>query len=190
MPRILACLAVLAALLGAAPAHAQGVVGRFILTDMNGRAVTDEAYAGKLRLMTFGYTSCPDVCPTILGTLASALDQLGPDKARVVALFVSVDPERDSPAQLKEYMTAFPGIVGLTGTPEQIQGTARNFKVRYEKQPAADGDPKAYAVDHSAFIYIMDGAGEFLARMPHASAPDRVAERVKSLLPAAPGKAR
>ncbi|MBI3446370.1 MAG: SCO family protein [Magnetospirillum sp.] len=171
--------------LSAPPAEAAdptGVTGRFILTDMNGRTVTDEMYRGKIRLVTFGYTFCPDICPTILNTLSVALDHLGADRAKVETMFISVDPERDSPAHLKEYLNAFPGIMGLTGTPDQVAAAARNFNVRYERSPAEDGDPKAYSMDHTAALFIMDREGNFLARMPHASAPDRVAERVRSYL--------
>ena len=191
---MLAVLAVLTLLLGTAagPTHAEddptrGVVGRFLLTDMNGRTVTDEAYRGSFRLVVFGYTYCPDICPTVLGTLSVALDHLGAERSKVATLFISVDPDRDTPEHLKDYLSAFPGITGLTGTPEQVAAVARNFKIRYKKQPAEDGDPTAYSVDHSSTIFIMDRAGNFLARMPHASKPDRLAERVLSYLrPRAP----
>jgi protein SCO1/2 len=158
------------------------VSGRFLLTDMNGRIVTDEMYRGKIRMVTFGYTFCPDICPTILNTMSMALDQLGADKAKVVTLFISVDPERDTPAHLKEYLNAFPDVTGLSGTPEQVAGAARNFKVRYERQKPDGNDPATYAVDHTAALFIMDREGNFLARMPHMSAPDRVADRVRSYL--------
>ncbi|MDO8607968.1 MAG: SCO family protein [Phaeospirillum sp.] len=169
------------------PASAAGdpdrdVVGRFLLVDTTGRPVTDEAYAGKIRLVVFGYTYCPDICPTILNTLSVALDHLGADRAKVVTLFISVDPQRDTVAHLKDYLVSFPEVIGLTGSPEQVAAVAYNYKARYEKQPAADGDPNAYSVDHTASIYIMDRAGNFLARMPHGSKPDRVAERVRSYL--------
>lgn len=184
--RMITALAVLAWGLGSGPAGAadedRAVSGRFLLTDMNGRAVTDEAYAGKIRLVVFGYTFCPDICPTILGTLSVALDQLGAERAKVATLFISVDPERDTPAHLKEYLSAFPEIIGLTGSPAEVAAAARNFKVRYEKVADPGGDPALYSIDHTAAIYIMDRAGNFLARMPHAAKPDRVAERVASYL--------
>ena len=187
MRKTLSAILVLLAGLASMPALAaddpdRAVVGRFLLTDMNGRPVSDEAYSGKIRLMVFGYTYCPDVCPTALNTLSMALDRLGADKAKVVTLFVSVDPERDTPAHLKDYLVSFPDVIGLTGSPAQVAAAAYNFKARYEKQPAADGDPTAYSIDHTASIYIMDRAGNFLARMPHASAPDRLAERVMGYL--------
>ncbi len=190
MSRLIACIALITALIAAPVLSAnaatddpdRAVSGRFLLQDMNSRPVTDEMYGGKIRIVAFGYTYCPDICPTILNTLSVALEQLGADRAKVVTLFISVDPERDTPAHLKEYLTSFPGITGLTGTPEQVAAAAYNFKARYEKQPGDSGDPKAYSVDHSTSIYIMDRAGNFLARMPHASFPDRIAERVKSYL--------
>ncbi|WP_068490401.1 SCO family protein [Paramagnetospirillum marisnigri] len=156
--------------------------GRFLLVDMNGRTVSDETYAGKVRLVSFGYTYCPDICPTTLNTLSAALDQLGADKDKVATLFISIDPERDTPAHLKEYLASFPGITGLSGTPEQVAAAARNLKARYQKQPAENGDPAAYSMDHSSSILILDRAGNFLARMPHASAPDRLVERVRGYL--------
>jgi protein SCO1 len=155
---------------------------------MNGRLVTDEAYRGKIRLVTFGYTFCPDICPTTLNTMSVALEHLGAERAKVATLFISVDPERDTPAHLKDYLNAFPEIIGLSGTPEQVAAAARNFKVRYERQKPEGGDPTTYAVDHTAAIYIMDREGNFLARMPHLSAPDRVAERVRSYLVPARGE--
>ncbi|WP_043744754.1 SCO family protein [Paramagnetospirillum magneticum] len=178
---LLICLTTAPAAL-AQPVEDRPISGRFLLTDMNGRAVSDESYRGKIRVVTFGYTFCPDICPTILNTLSVALEQLGADRAKVATLFISVDPERDTPAHLKEYLNAFPEITGLSGTPEQVAAAARNFKVRYERQQPDGSDPSVYAVDHSASIYIMDREGNFLARMPHLSAPDRVAERVRSYL--------
>ncbi|CAA7615530.1 SCO family protein [Magnetospirillum sp. SS-4] len=192
MKTLLMAAAALLAAAAAAPASAgeppprdaaeREVVGRFLLMDVNGRPVTDQAFAGKIRLMTFGYTYCPDICPTVLNTLAETLDKLGPDRDKVATVFISVDPERDTPAHLRDYLTSFPGITGLTGTPEQIAATAYNLKARYQKQPAANGDPAAYSVDHTASIYIMDRAGNFLARLAHISPSDHVVDRVRSYL--------
>ncbi|ARJ67500.1 hypothetical protein WV31_18455 [Magnetospirillum sp. ME-1] len=183
MRRLLLTLMMCLAMVPAARAQEDSrVSGRFLLTDMNGRTVTDEMYRGKIRLVTFGYTFCPDICPTVLNTLSMVLDQLGSDKAKVATLFISVDPERDTPAHLKEYLNAFPDITGLSGTPEQVAAAARNFKVRYERQKPEGDDPRSYAVDHTASIYIMDREGDFLAKMPHMSAPDRVADRVRTYL--------
>ncbi|EME70913.1 hypothetical protein H261_05874 [Paramagnetospirillum caucaseum] len=188
MRRLLLTLLICMAVVPAAKASEEArVSGRFLLTDMNGRTVTDEMYRGRIRLVTFGYTFCPDICPTVLNTLSVVLDHLGADRTKVATLFISVDPERDTPAHLKEYLNAFPDITGLSGTPEQVAAAARNFKVRYERQKPEGDDSRAYAVDHSASIYIMDREGNFLAKMPHMSAPDRVADRVRSYL--APVKA-
>jgi protein SCO1 len=178
-------LTLLICLLAAPAARAQWqnpISGRFLLSDMDGRTVTDEAYRGKIRLVTFGYTFCPDICPTTLNTLSVALDRLGADRAKVATLFVSVDPERDSPAHLKDYLNAFPEITGLTGTPEQVAAAARNFHVRYERQKAEGSDPMAYTVDHSSSIYIMDREGNYITRWPHGADPNRLAERVEAVL--------
>ncbi|CAA7626815.1 conserved exported hypothetical protein [Candidatus Terasakiella magnetica] len=178
----LVVLTLLIGLHGAARAADGELTGRFLLVDTEGRTVTDEAYRGKIRLVVFGYTYCPDICPTILNTLSVVLDHLGQDRTKVATMFISVDPARDTPLHLKDYLAAFPGIIGLTGSEEQVAAAARNFKARYVRNPAEDGDPAHYSVDHTASIYIMDREGNFLARMPHASFPDRVAERVRSYL--------
>jgi protein SCO1/2 len=140
--------------------------GPFQLTDHNGRAVTDQDFAGKLMLIYFGFTHCPDVCPTELQTMANAVDALGADGARVVPIFITVDPERDTPEQLKGYVAAFhPTMIGLTGSPEQIAAVAKAYKVYYSKAPGATpgGD---YQVDHTSFVYLMgpDGAVRALFR--------------------------
>ena len=187
-PIVIACLVFALVISLAAPVSAadadpdRHVVGRFVLKDMNGHPVTDESYGGKIRLVVFGYTYCPDICPTVLNTLSVALERLGADRDKVATLFISVDPERDTAAHLKDYLVSFPGVTGLTGTPEQVAAAAYNFKARYEKQPAEDGDPTAYSIDHTASIYIMDRAGNFLARLPHAAEPERVTQRVRSYL--------
>jgi protein SCO1 len=157
--------------------------GRFDLVDQDGRAVTEDSYAGHFRVMTFGYTFCPDICPTTLGTIATTLDRLGPAAAQVEAIFVSVDPERDTPAHLKEYVAAFhPRMVGLSGTAAQVAAAARSFKVRYARQPATDGDPDHYTVDHSAGIFILDRNGAFIAKLGYRATPDELTERLRPLL--------
>jgi protein SCO1/2 len=165
------------------PAAAQSeLTGRFMLDTVDGKRVTDEAWRGKVRAMTFGYTFCPDICPTTLSTMSGAMDRLGAEAGRVAMLFVTVDPERDTQAQLKDYLTAFPGIVGLTGTEAMVNSAARNFRVRYERRPAPANDPKAYAVDHSAGIYIMDRTGKFVAKLGHMATPEELAERLQTVL--------
>lgn len=133
--------------------------GPFELVDHNGRAVTQTDFAGKFMLIYFGFTHCPDVCPTELQTMANALDMLGPDSERVAPVFITVDPERDTPGQLKGYVAAFhPRMVGLSGSPEQIAAVAKAYKVYYNKaqSPSASGD---YQVDHTSFVYLMGPDG-------------------------------
>jgi protein SCO1/2 len=147
---------------------AKGVAigGPFQLVDQDGRAVTQGNFAGKFMLIYFGYTHCPDVCPTELQTMANALDMLGPDEPRVAPIFITVDPERDTPDQLKGYVAAFHArMIGLTGSPEQIAAVAKAYKVYYSKPQDASGSAD-YPVDHTAFVYLMgpDGALRSLFR--------------------------
>lgn len=140
--------------------------GPFQLVDQTGRTVTDKDFAGKFMLIYFGFTHCPDVCPTELQTMANVMDALGADGARVVPIFITVDPERDTPEQLKGYVAAFhPQIIGLTGTPDQIAAVAKAYKVYYSKSPSATAGSE-YQVDHTSFIYLMgpDGAVRTLFR--------------------------
>lgn len=183
-------LAVVLALIGpsGSPAWAEATVapsvtGRFSLIDQDGRPVTEASYAGHLRMMTFGYTFCPDICPTTLAVMAAAIQRLGPDAARVIPIFVTVDPKRDTPARLKEYVAAFdPRFAGLSGTQEAVARAAYDFRVRYHINSPEASDPDLYTVDHSAGIYIMDGDGHFLAKLPHQLEADDIAERVRAYL--------
>lgn len=139
-------------------------------------------YRGKVVLLYFGYTYCPDVCPTSLSLLAQALSSLTPDEvARVQGIFVSIDPERDTVDRLKEYAPFFhPSIVGVTGTPEALAGIAKQYGASYMKQkPNADGQ---YAVDHSSVTYVIDPQGRLVASLPHASSAQQIVDRVRPLL--------
>ena len=168
----------------AAPSLAAEVTGNFTLIDHDGRKVTEKSYAGRVRVVAFGYTFCPDVCPTTLSTIGAALDQMGDQAKQVVALFVTVDPKRDTAQHLKGYVEAFgPGFVGLTGSQAQVDAAAAAFRVRYALQPPTDpADPDTYFVDHSAGIFIMDRQGRFVAKLGHRSTPDELAERIKEVL--------
>ncbi|WP_236025344.1 SCO family protein [Arenibaculum pallidiluteum] len=162
-------------------AGAARVGGAFNLTDQAGRTVTDQTYRGRLMLVYFGFTFCPDVCPTDLQVMAQALDLLGPSSAEVQPLFVTVDPERDTPGRMAEYVGLFDErIGGLTGTPEQIAEIAKGYKVYYRK--AKGSDPESYTMDHSAFIYLMGRDGAFLEVFPHGTTPERLAEAVRKHL--------
>lgn len=156
--------------------------GAFDLVDQNGQPVSDRTYAGKLMLVYFGFTNCPDICPTGLQTIAIALDQLGTTADGVTPILITVDPERDTPPVMKEYVQAFhERLVGLTGTPEQVAAVARAYRVYYQKVALKDL-ALGYSVDHSGFIYLMDGQGRYLSHFRHDATPEQIAERVKSRL--------
>jgi protein SCO1 len=139
-----------------------GIGGPFTLLDGDGHSVTDRDFRGHYLLVYFGYTFCPDVCPTTLTAVAAAFDKLGPQAGKVQALFITVDPQRDTPAVVRDYAAAFsPHIRGLTGTPEQIETVAREYRVYYAPQrSAAAGDN--YTVDHSSILYLMGPDGRFI----------------------------
>ena len=142
-------------------AGASAIGGPFSLTDQNGRAVTDKDLRGRPFLVFFGFTHCPDVCPTALFEISEVLGKLGPDAQRVSALFVTVDPERDTPAQMKDYLSSFdPHLLGLTGDPAAIAAVAKEYRVYVKKVPLDHGD---YTMDHTALVYLMDKDGRFVA---------------------------
>lgn len=144
------------------------------------RSLTD--YKGKLIVVFFGYTQCPDVCPTTLTTMAEVKRLLGPDGDRMQVLFVSVDPERDTAELLKNYVGSFdPGWVGLRGTPEQTAATAKEFKVFYRK--ASGRAPESYTVDHTAASYVFDTEGKVRLYVRHATPAADIAADLKLLLP-------
>jgi protein SCO1/2 len=154
--------------------------GPFRLTDQNGNTVTDGDLKGKWSLIYFGYTHCPDACPTALNDIAIALDELGPKRDSVQPVFITVDPERDTPEVLKSYVTAFDTpLLALSGSPEEIARAAKAYRVYYATHPEADGD---YSMDHSSVIYVMDPQGRFTATFTHQSTPEEIAERLKKLL--------
>lgn len=155
--------------------------GPFSLVDQTGRAVTERDFAGRWMLVYFGFTYCPDVCPTELGVMASALDALGPMGDAVVPVMVTVDPERDRPEQLAEYVARFhPRMVGLTGTPEQVADAARRYRVFYAKSRQADSD--AYLMDHSSFVYLVGPDSRVRTLFRPDIPPDAMAATIKAQL--------
>jgi protein SCO1 len=135
--------------------------GPFKLTDQNGREVTDGQLKGKPFLVFFGFTHCPDVCPTTLFEVSEILRALGPDADRTGALFITVDPERDTPAAMKDYLSSFdPHLIGLTGDPAAVAAVAKAYRVYYKKVPLDGGD---YTMDHTAIVYLMDKEGRFIS---------------------------
>lgn len=155
--------------------------GPFTLVDQTGRTVTDRDFAGSFLLVYFGYTFCPDVCPTELATMAQALEQLGGDAQRVQPVFITVDPQRDTPQQLAGYVRLFgPRLVGLTGTPEQIAAAERAYRVYAARAPA--DNPDGYTMDHSSFVYLMGPDGRNRDVFPHNTPPDEMAARIRAQL--------
>lgn len=158
----------------------------FALTDHTGRAATLADYRGKAVVMFFGYTQCPDVCPTTLATLSATMKALGPDADRVQVLFVTVDPERDTQALLAQYVPAFdPRFVGLYGDAAATERVAKEFKVLFQKQPGAT--PGSYTVDHSAGVYMFDPQGRLRLYASHGQPPDAFAHDLSALLRASAG---
>jgi len=160
------------------------VGGPFTLQNSDGRTVTDQAFRGKYMLVYFGYTFCPDVCPTTLTHVADALDKLGPQAKLLTPIFITVDPQRDTPAVMKQYTAAFtPQLVGLTGTPEQIAKVAKEYHVYYAIHRTGPG-PDDYSVDHSSVLYLMDPKGNFVAPVRADDSGDELAAELRRLLPA------
>jgi protein SCO1/2 len=156
-----------------------GIGGPFALVDQNGRRVTQADVAGHPFLVFFGYTHCPDVCPTTLSDMSQMLDALGKEE-KVKALFVTIDPERDTPAVLKDYLSSFdPRIEGLTGDPEAIKTVEKAYRVYAKKVPTADGD---YSMDHTAIVYLMDGDGRFISALNLEQSPKDAAAEVRRIL--------
>jgi protein SCO1/2 len=169
----------------AAPVASVGkaqVGGPFTLTDHTGKRVTDADFRGRFMLVYFGFTNCPDVCPTGLQVIAQALDQLGSKADRIVPLFISLDPERDTSQQLADYVKAFhPRLIGLTGTPEQVADAARAYRVYYKKV-RDEKSTAGYTLDHTSIIYVMDAKGDFVAHFTHATAVEAIVSRLQKLL--------
>jgi protein SCO1/2 len=157
--------------------------GPFSLTDHTGKRVTDRDFRGRYMLVFFGFTFCPDVCPSGLQTIAAALDKLGPKAKEITPLFITVDPERDTPAQLATYVESFhPRLVGLTGTPAEIDAVIKAYRV-YAKKVVDPKSTAGYTFDHSTFIYVMGPDGAYRTHFTHATSVDVMAERLAKLLP-------
>lgn len=156
------------------------VGGPFALTDQAGHARTDRDFRGRLMLVYFGFTFCPDVCPTDLQAIGLALDRLGPDGDQVQPIFITVDPERDTASHLADYVPMFhPRLIGLTGSADAIRKVADAYKVYYARVPQDAGD---YTVDHTAYIYLMDRDGNYLGFFPPGTSADRMVEIIRPRL--------
>ncbi len=153
--------------------------GPFTLRDTQGRSVSDQDFRGKLMLVFFGYTNCPDFCPAELQIISEALEKLGPDADKIAPIFITVDPQRDTPETLSAYVKNFgPRIIGLTGTPDGVAGAAKAYRVFFRK--AETGQNKSdYSVDHSTFTYLMDAQGKYLTHFTFGTTPDSMAAVLK-----------
>lgn len=153
--------------------------GPFNLTDHTGRAVSERDFRGNFTLVFFGYTFCPDVCPTELGDIALALDELGDDAGKVTPVMISIDPERDTPQVLAEYVSLFhERLVGLTGTPEQVKQVADAYRVFYRK--VDDPNYTYYLMDHSSFTYLLDPDGNVVSLLRYGTPPEEMAELIRA----------
>ncbi|MGX4774483.1 SCO family protein [Bradyrhizobium guangdongense] len=161
-------------------AQPAAIGGPFQLTDQNGKPVTDKSLKGKPTLIFFGYTHCPDVCPTSLFEMSEVLRAMGKDADRVNAVFISVDPERDTPATMKEYLSSFdPHLEGLSGDPAETAKVITSYRVYAKKVPTKDGD---YTMDHTALIYLMDRDGRFVSPFNLKRTPEEAAADLKKYL--------
>lgn len=161
----------------AAAEGALQIGGDFKLVDQDAKSVDQRLLKGKWSAVFFGFTYCPDVCPTTLQTLGAAVDQLGPKGKDLQIIFISVDPERDTTSKLKAYLASpgFPkGIIGLTGTPDQVKGAAKAYRAYFEK----DGTSETYLVNHTSLIYLMNPEGQFSRVLAYGLSPDENARQI------------
>ena len=151
--------------------------GPFALTDHDGRAVTDKDFAGRHMLVYFGYTYCPDICPTDLTNMAAALDAIGPLAEKLQPIFITVDPGRDTVEVMRDYTRALhPALLGLTGTEAQVAAAAKAYRVHRRVFRLEGAETDDYLVDHSSLAYLMGPRGSFVTMFPHGTTPERMAE--------------
>jgi len=161
------------------PPNTKKIGGPFTLTNQDGKPASDTQFRGKYLLIYFGYTYCPDLCPTGLQSISRALDNLGPQADKVQPLFITIDPDRDTPAAMKEYISSFhPKIIGLTGTPQQIASVAKEFQVYYAKGEKVDEHD--YIMDHSSLIYLMDPDGKFVTTFDEEVDPKTIVKTLQT----------
>jgi protein SCO1/2 len=159
--------------------------GSFALPDQFGKPRTDAEFRGQYMLVFFGFTNCPDICPIELQTMTDALDQLGADAAKVTPIFITVDPARDTPAALRDYVANFhPRLVALTGSADAVGAVAKSYRVFYAKATGsnAPSDPAAYIMDHTAIVYLMGPDGHYLTHFSPGTAAEAMAEGVRGRL--------
>jgi len=169
------------ALVVCSPGYAEDVVkGNFELIDHHAQVVTEHSYDGKLRLVYFGFTRCPDVCPTTLFEVALVMRHLGDDASNVQPIFISVDRENDTPEILASYVAVFhPALVGLSGSKQQLDTVAASFNVTYGVTPAPDSDSGIDSVFHSSYLFLMDRNGKFLDVFGHGAKAAAIEARLR-----------
>lgn len=156
--------------------------GTFSLVDSAGNTVTDRTFHGQYMLVYFGFTHCPDICPTTLFIVKNALDALGEKAQKITPVFVSLDPERDTPQVMGRYVGNFgTRVVGLTGTPAQVRAAAEAYRVHYSKVERPDS-AAGYLIDHSGFLYLMDPRGNYIAHFPHTIAEAELAAKLSQFV--------
>ncbi len=159
--------------------------GPFLLMDAKGNAVTEASLQGHYSLVFFGFTHCPDICPLTLQIITHALEEAGPAAENVQPVFITLDPERDTPEAMAAYVAAFhPRFVALTGTPEQVKTATQSYKVYAAKVPVKDGDGKDtgdYTVSHTGYVYLMDRDGKYLAHFDKDATAQDIAARLRQL---------
>jgi len=173
----------LATLLALACVHAKSepIGGDFQLIDQDGRPFSLSQVRGKVVVLSFGYTFCPDICPTTLAVISAALRQLGDQADRVQGIFISLDPDRDTPEKLRDYVRYFDArLIGLTGTAKELKEVADRYRVRYAF--VGKGEREHYSLDHSASIYILDAEGRVARLVPYGLPPEEIVETVRGLL--------
>jgi len=154
-------------------------MGHFEMVDSHGKTVTDKDFLGKPSVFFFGFTYCPNICPTTLTHLTALMKRLGSDADKIHVVFATVDPERDTPKAMSDYLSSFDRrIIGLTGTPAQVASMAREFYVLYQKVPLGDGD---YTMDHSAEIMLFDATGQFKGTIDDQESGEAAFEKLKML---------
>lgn len=163
------------------PVGAVPIGGPFTLVDQTGQVRTEADFRGKFMLVFFGYTHCPDVCPMELATMGAAVDALGPDGAKVVPVFITIDPARDTVERLASFARNFhPRLVALTGSEEEVSAAARAYRVYYAK--AGEGADDDYLMDHTSIVYLIDGEGRYAAHFTHGTAAEEMAARIAEFL--------
>jgi protein SCO1/2 len=166
-----------------APEENVGIIARYLLQDPNGRSVTSEDFRGRFQLISFGYTYCPDICPTTLVEMAAILKLLGEQSSALQPIFITVDPERDSGQVLKTYTEFFDRrILGLTGSPALVRRAADNFKIRYAKVREPGSDAANYAVDHSAGMIFLGPDGQLIKKFAFATPVEVIATQIRQAI--------